>query len=157
MSISKDRLIIKSSTPFQTAYSLKVSEPVLFPEVSPVTKQSFKDECDINVLMSRYEKTGQIPNLNERAAQYLDCTGQEFNEHMNFIAGAKSLFNELPARVRSRFDNDPALFLDFCSAEKNRPEMAEMGLLKPVDEWEKVEQPAPSPVVPPVEAPVKPE
>jgi len=152
MSISKDRLIIKSSTPFQTAYSQKLSEPVFFPEVSPVTKQSFKDECDINVLMARYESTGQLPNLNEVAPQYLDCTGQEFNEHMNFIAGAKSLFAELPARIRSRFENDPAQFLDFCSAEKNRPELAEMGLLKPVEEWVQVE-PLTAPVMPPVEAP----
>lgn len=119
----------------KSTYSPKLKVSVIFPDDSPHTKQEFADECDINVLLSRYQSTGEIPNLNERAPQYLDATGYDFQTHMDFIAGAKTLFQEMPSAIRNRFDNDPAKFLDFTSQEKNRPEMAEMGLLKPKREW----------------------
>lgn len=119
-----------------TPYSPKKRHSITFPADSPHTKQEFKDECDINILMSHYISTGQIPNLNERAPQYLDNTAfQDFQQSMNYVASANSLFFEMPSAIRNKFDNSPALFLDFCSQEKNRPEMAEMGLLKPVTEW----------------------
>lgn len=96
---------------------------------SPYTRQEFKNECDINHIMLQYELTGEITHINESAPQYLDCSGEDFRAHMDYVAGAFSMFEELPAKMRARFDNDPAAFLDFCSHEKNRPEMAQMGLL----------------------------
>ena len=36
------------------------------------TKQEFRDECDINVLMERYEKSGVISHMNKATPQYLD-------------------------------------------------------------------------------------
>jgi len=116
-------------------YSPKTRLQISFPAISPYTKQEFKDECDINILMNRYMESGELPNLNERSPQYLDVTGFDYQSSMEFVAGAKTLFNELPSTLRNRFENDPAQFLDFCSQEKNRPEMAELGLLKPQSQW----------------------
>ena len=99
-----------------------------------LTHQSFKDECDINRIMARYQATGLLPNLNETASQYLDCTAIDFQAHQEFIAGAFSAFHQMPSAIRSRFNNSPAEFFDFCSQEKNRPELAEMGLLRPITE-----------------------
>lgn len=113
-----------------STYSIKSRIQIEFPTEGR-TKQSFKDECDINRIMARYQSTGQLPNMAELAPQYLDVTGLDYQEHQNFIAGANTLFNELPSSIRARFANSPAEFLDFCSQEKNRPEMAEMGLLRP--------------------------
>jgi len=118
-----------------SGYSPRKRLQITFSENSPFTKQEFKDECDINVLMSQFIRNGQIPALNQIAPQYLDVTGIEYQESMNLIAGAKSLFNELPSSLRVRFDNDPGQFLDFCSQEKNREEMSQLGLLKPQNEW----------------------
>lgn len=115
--------------PFLTQYSIKPRVQISFPEDSPYTKQSFKDECDINTIMARYQATGQLPEMDVRAPQYLDVTGVEFQSSMEFIAGAKTIFEELPSHLRSRFENEPAKFLDFCSDPKNRPEMADLGLL----------------------------
>jgi len=127
--VSTSQPLIKST------YSPKLKQSITFPEDSLYTKQEFADECDINILMSRYQSFGQIPNLNEREPQYLDATGFDYQEHMQFIAGANTMFAELPSRIRNRFDNDPAKFLDFTSNPNNRSEMAEMGLLKPKAEW----------------------
>lgn len=114
-------------------FSKKPRVQVTFTEPS-LTKQSFKDECDINRIMARYQATGLLPNINEMPPQYLDVTGIDFQGHQNFIAGAFSMFHELPSALRARFSNNPGEFLDFCSHEKNRPELAEMGLLRPIAE-----------------------
>jgi len=114
---------------FLSAYSYKTKVMVECPPDSPFTRQEFKQECDINYILSQYELGYEITHINEAAPQYMDCSAETFREHMDYIAGAFSMFEELPAKLRARFDNDPAEFLDFCSQEKNRPEMAQLGLL----------------------------
>lgn len=104
-----------------------------FPENSPYTKQEFKNECDINIILAQYQHTGEIPNLNERQGQFMDCTGLDYMEHMNKIVEANSLFSELPSAIRERFQNSPAAFLDFVHDEKNTDEMRKLGLLRPVN------------------------
>lgn len=156
--INNPRPIIKSQPLLKSNYSPKLRVSITFPENSPHTKQEFKDECDINVIMSQYLKNGQLPNLNEVAPQYLDVGDFDFQASMNYIADAKTMFNQLPASIRSQFDNNPASFLDFCSKEKNRPELKEMGLLKPESEWIQTEIPAPAPApapAPKTEAPAE--
>lgn len=116
-------------TRFISAYSPKLKISLTFPAQGR-TKQSFKSECDINTIMARYQSTGILPDmLNQQNGQYLDVTEMDYQSSMELVAGARSLFNELPSKIRSRFENDPAKFLAFTSDEKNRPEMAELGLL----------------------------
>jgi len=115
---------------FLSAYSKKIQTPLTFPENSRWTKQSFAQECDINTIMARYNNSGELPAINQRAPEYLDVTGLDYQAAMEFTANARSLFQELPSAIRNRFGNDPAQFLDFTSDEKNRQEMAEMGLLR---------------------------
>lgn len=131
----KPRPEITDELMFRSAYSPRKRVSITFPEQSKHTKQEFKEECDINNIMAQYLINGILPNMNERAPQYLDVTGYDYQQSMDLIAGAQTLFNELPSGVRLRFENDPAQFLDFCSDEKNRSEMAEMGLLRPKQEW----------------------
>lgn len=116
---------------FRSAYSPKKSVKTVMLEKS-MTQQSFKDECDINIIMSRYLKTGVLPeNINQLAAQYLDCSELDFLEAQNIVAGAKSLFTELPSSVRNQFENDPAQLLAFLNDPNNAQAAAELGLLAP--------------------------
>jgi len=126
---------VLDTLPIHSTYSPKQRVQISFPQNSPYTKQEFKDESDINILMAKYISTGQLPDMREDSPQYLDATGYDYQVAMEFVAGANTLFHELPSTIRSRFGNNPAEFLDFCSHEKNRPEMAEMGLLKPQAAW----------------------
>jgi len=132
----------------KSAYSKKIKQTISFPENSDHTRQEFKDECDINVIMAQYERTGEIFHLNEAAPQFMDCSGDDFRANMDYIASAFSMFEELPSKIRAQFDNDPATFLDFTSQEKSLPEMAAMGLLSP-DAAERYLNPAPPPSAPP--------
>jgi len=128
------------SSPFQSHYNKHHSYSLTFPPNSRWTKQSFKDECDINTLMARYQSTGEMPVINERAPLYLDVTnGFDFHAMQNQLVEAQNLFNDLPSKLRNRFSNDPAIFLEFCANEENREEMRVLGLLKPS------ESPLPSP------------
>lgn len=121
---------LNSETPFLTAYGPKIKTSITFPPDEGRTKQSFKDECDINLIMARYAKTGVIEFAEKHEPQYGDCTGIEFQAGMLLIARAQEMFDDLPSQIRSRFDNNPSEFLDFVQNPENRAECAKMGLLK---------------------------
>jgi len=127
----RTHLTDKKNTITTAPYQTKKQVALSFPDNSPHTRQEYKDECDINNIMLQYQVTGEFFHLNETAPQYMDCTGDDFRAAMDYVAGAFSMFEELPSKIRTQFDNDPAAFLDFCSHEKNRPELAAMGLLSP--------------------------
>ncbi|QCQ84945.1 internal scaffolding protein [Blackfly microvirus SF02] len=110
-----------------------------------MTRQEFAEECDINVLMARYEKVGQLPqNLNGQVPQYLDlCDVPDFQEAFELVADASRAFMSLPAGVRAEFGNNPAEFVTFAENPANIEQMRAWNLAPP------------APVVPePVTAPV---
>lgn len=123
--------LTSSSTPFIRQYSSKPRVSLSFPDRSPFTRQEFKEESDINTIMGRYLRTGELPHVNLIAPQYFDSDGIDFQGHMEVIAQAKTLFAQLPSAIRSRFYNDPAHFVDYCSDPAHRVELAHMGLLSP--------------------------
>ncbi len=95
------------------------------------TKQSFRDECDINNIMTKYQKTGAIAHVNEHQANYGFATGQDFASAMRTCVQAQEMFNALPSSIRTRFANDPAQFLDFVQDADNKKEGQELGLWPP--------------------------
>ncbi len=115
------------------------------------TRQSEAAALDINNIMRKYEKTGILP-VEGREAFYADVsTMPDYRSALAAVESADDAFMALPAAVRSRFDNEAALFLDFCSDPDNRDEMVTMGLLEAELE---VEPAIPAPDVPPVVEPV---
>lgn len=114
---------------FYSNYSEHLHPELVTPAVSEYTDQAYVDECDINTIMAKYQSTGELPVLNQGEAQYLDVTGMDYHQHMQFIVDAQGMFDELPSAIRDRFHNDPAEFLDFTGDENNRVELAKMGLL----------------------------
>lgn len=94
------------------------------------TKQSFKDECDINTILLRYKKTGQLPGLIKSNPQYGDFSDvRSYQDALHTVMFAQEQFSGLSASVRARFDNDPSLFLAFVENPDNRKEMIDLGLV----------------------------
>lgn len=94
------------------------------------TKQSFARECDINHLMAKYQKTGLIDHVNKHQGNYSDLTDvPNYHDALNKVISAQNSFDSLPSSLRNKFENDPALFLDFVSDESNKNEMIELGLI----------------------------
>lgn len=98
-----------------------------------LTRQEFADDCDINKLMERYEKTGVINHFNRGEPQYVDLTElpPDFQTALAILSDATAAFMQLPAHVRKEFDNDPNLFVEFASDPKNIDKMREYGLAPP--------------------------
>lgn len=92
------------------------------------TKQSMKDECDINLILKKFIKTGAINHFAKHAGAYLDVPAQDYRECLEILDKAQSMFQDLPAELRRKFGDDPAVFLEFVQDEKNIPQMREMGL-----------------------------
>jgi hypothetical protein len=121
-------LIADAGCLFRSAYSPRVRVSISFTGEGRA-KQSFKDECDINRIMARYLNSGILPeHLSQAMAQFVDCTGVDFQEAQLLVSGAKSLFAELPSAIRSRFHHSPEEFLVFAENPVNGPALVEMGL-----------------------------
>ena len=94
------------------------------------TKQSFRDECDINNILRQFNVTGEL-RVGSVQPQYGDFSGiTDYQSALNAVMAAQDSFLQLPAKIRARFDNDPALFVDFASDEANKDEMKALGLLR---------------------------
>ena len=94
-----------------------------------MTKQSFAEECDINNIMAKYQKTGLIDHYNRNAPQYGFATSHDFRESLELVKKAQDMFDELPSQIRRKFDESPQKVLAFCEDPNNRSEMAVLGLL----------------------------
>lgn len=94
------------------------------------TKQAFKDECDINKILSKYHKTQLLQHVNTHQGSYGDFShATDYQTALNAVMDAQNSFMELPASLRKHFNNDPSQFVSFVSDEKNRAQAQELGLI----------------------------
>lgn len=118
----------------RSAYSPRVRLAIFTPESEQPygrTKQSFKAECDINNILSKFQRTGLLEFVNERTPQYGDVSSIDFQESMEQVRQANEMFADLPSSVRKRFHNDPTELLSFLDDPANRQEGVVLGLLSP--------------------------
>ncbi len=107
------------------------------------TKQSFKDECDINFIMNRWKRTGEIPpeSVGKMRPSYGDFSNpNDYMEACNRVIDANEAFASLPSFLRDRFANEPANLIAFLADSANQDEAIKLGLAqKPIPEGEKPE------------------
>ncbi len=116
-------------------------------------EQSHVNECNINDIIARYNKSGLFPQRSGTPT-YGDFTGAtDFHDAQNRIVEAKNQFMELPADIRALFDNDPGQLLEFVLDADNKAEAVELGLL-PKDASEPEPEPVPEPEPGPVPEPI---
>ncbi len=116
------------------------------------TKQSAKNECDINQILAKYLRTGVVApeNMAKRQAVFADVseTG-DYHTARNQVIAAKDAFMTLPAKLRARFNNDPGKLLDFCADSNNLEEAIELGIITKIEEETPPEEPPEAPPEPP--------
>lgn len=96
-----------------------------------LTQQQYAEECDINFIMRNYTQQGLIPQGTTKTAVYGDFSDvTDYFEALRIIHQAEDQFNELPAQVRARFQNDPAELLAFIENRDNLEEARKLGMLK---------------------------
>ena len=100
------------------------------PVGNSLTKQSFKNDSNINNIVNRFLKTGSTGLASTpRKPVFGDFTSVDFMEMRNQIADVDQAFASLPARVRSRFAGDPYQVIRFLDDPNNKAEAVFLGLL----------------------------
>lgn len=114
---------------FATAYGTKF-KPKSIEYPPTLTKQSMKDECDINRIISKYSKIGVIEHINRNQASFGDVTDLDFQQSLHLVQSAQDAFDELPSQIRQRFNNDPSQLLAFLQDKNNLEEAISLGLVE---------------------------
>ncbi len=117
---------MKNKTLIRSAYGEK--QKVTLTTLDARVEQCHKDECDINKIIAKYDRTGVLTHVNNFEARYEDLTGLDYQTMLNTVANANSMFEGLPSEIRNQFANDPAKFISFMDDENNNEQMYEMGL-----------------------------
>ena len=97
------------------------------------TKQSFRDETDINQILKRAQKTGTISHLNKYEARYGDFSNFDFFEAQIQLAKGGEIFDALPMELRKEFNQSPADFFEYVNDPENKDDLARLlpGLAEP--------------------------
>lgn len=113
---------------FVSNYQKREKKP-FFTTGETMTNQESKEECDINNILAKYNKTGVLPTLIKQNPIYGDFSeALDYQQSLEVISKAEMQFKALPAKARDKFQNDPVKFLEFVHDPKNAKEMEELGL-----------------------------
>lgn len=94
------------------------------------TQQNRKAECDINLILKRYQQTGMISHLNQSEPRYGDFSNvPDFKTALDICISAQNAFNSLPSNLRKKFGNDPENFVNFINDDNNYEEAQKLGLV----------------------------
>jgi len=118
-------------TPYNYDTDLASDESALTCKDVSLTQQNQKEDADINTIVARFGLTGELP-FADKQPRYGDFTAvTDYHSAMNAVASAREDFMSLPAELRARFNNDPALLIDFLASDANRDEAIKLGLVNP--------------------------
>jgi hypothetical protein len=107
-------------------------------DMPSMTKQEFKDDADINVIMERFGVTGVLPPLPLQPSFGDFSDIGNYQDVQNKLLAAERSFMSLPSEVRDRFGQDPLAFSNFATDPQNVDQLRDWGLMSP----------APAPVAP---------
>jgi phage internal scaffolding protein len=126
--MSKNSLFLR--TPYNYDTDAASNESGLACEEPSLAQQHYKEECDINTILERFNITGMLPQ-STLSPRYGDFTGiGDYHTALNRVIAAQDEFEALPAQIRARFDNDPSKLIEFLQDEANRPEAEDLGLVE---------------------------
>ena len=126
--MSKNAVFLR--TPYNYDKDAASNESGLHCEDASLAQQHFKEECDINTILQKFNITGLLPEA-PLSPRYGDFTGiGDYHTAMNRVIAVQDEFEALPAQIRARFDNDPAQLIEFLENSDNRPEAEELGLVE---------------------------
>ena len=117
-------------TPYNYDTDAASNESGLACEEPSLAQQHFKEECDINTILQKFNITGLLPQT-PLSPRYGDFSGiGDYHTALNRVIAAQDEFDALPAQIRARFENDPSKLIEFLENENNRPEAERLGLVE---------------------------
>lgn len=120
------------------------------------TKQSFKDECDVNVVVRKYVR-GEAVQPNLREPVYGDFTlATDLQSALELVADATEVFEELPSAVRKAAGNSMVQLLAMLATEDGAQALVDAGLEVVLPEPAAAPAAAPAAPAAPAQAPPAP-
>jgi len=97
------------------------------------TKQSFRDETDIDKILMRAQKAGTLSHLEKHEGSYSDFADFDFFESQIQLTKGREVFDDLPSELRNEFHQSPAAFFAFVNDPANAERLVEIlpGLAMP--------------------------
>lgn len=93
------------------------------------TIQSDAEVGNINAMAAKYFKQRLKGNPDGRQPMFIDVPSESFHEMLNKVTAIQETFRRIPARLRARFANSPAVLMDWLKDPQNRVEAVRMGLI----------------------------
>ncbi len=116
----------------RTAYTARDEEHlgIVFPSDSLVQRH-FQQECDVNFIVDRYVKSGEMPHIAENPPVFADVSEvpDDLMQSYDKIFLAEQAFMQLPSKLRKELDNDPARLGAWLQDENNRSAAVSYGLI----------------------------
>lgn len=84
-----------------------------FDPAEGLTDQQYVNDCDINHIISRYQKTGVLPDARASLGQFMDLSDvkTDYDDRLLFLKDVNEAFMQQPSIVRAGFQNDAGLWL----------------------------------------------
>lgn len=100
-------------------YDVVSSSGVEFTQPS-LTQQHFKDDCDVNLILERFMRTGELPSSSSSGVPSFQDVSDfgDFRDLQSAMSDARDYFESLPARVRARYNNDLTIFYESLSTRQ---------------------------------------
>lgn len=93
------------------------------------TQQHFRDECNINQIIAKYNKTGIIQHVSrnrQRFGEFMDLADHAIN--LDKVAKAQQSFDQLPSAIRNEFGNSITGFFEFIKKPQNKQQCIDWGI-----------------------------
>ena len=92
---------------------------------------SFQDQCDVNNIVKRFLRTGELGHTASRQGRFIDVSNTpSMFDGMNQIHRAEEAFHRLPKEIKDRFKG-PKDMIQFMQNPENMDECIELGLMVP--------------------------
>lgn len=102
-------------------YDIMAVPGVTFTQPS-LTQQHFKDDCDVNIILERFMRTGEVPT-SQGIPSFQDVSEfADFRELQDSMSDARDYFESLPARVRARYSNNMTNFYESLNTQQGYDE-----------------------------------
>lgn len=134
---------MKKKLVFRTQYDTMHEKPGL--KFGPgKTQPHHAEEVDINNIVARFNRTGELPTRSNEPPQYLDLllAPKSLQEAQERLIAARENFAKLPSAVRAEFRNSPVEFYDRVTRKDTHAMrvLQENGMMAPPRE-EKTQKP----------------
>lgn len=95
------------------------------------TKQSFRDEVDINQIVARGRSGAALTHLAKGVPRYMDVADVgDYKGALDMIRSMDGYFAGLPSKARAAFKNDPREFLEAMETQEGRDILVELGMIQ---------------------------